>query len=580
LGINFLKMRSWESRLTGSRISLSDYITEEANIQRPNILNWIQQQRIANDDSIAWWMTHIAGRNNMSSQFFDYLIQIAALKRWIVNNRNTKAVIICENSFVLQAVYDNLINVTHVKVRCGWLIIWFIDRLYYLLRTFKLLIKQIKWFYINAKFARNTRLDVKYPPSDEIHLVHQCLDSQSFINKEIISCRYLTSLPEWLESQGKHVIKLPWLYDDKIATVDVYKQLRHSNCLIPEDWLEISDYINAILFSFKSITAIRQDIVYKDFDIKSLVSRERFQQSGDGIHLSRFWRYGPALERWGKSLKSLTFYDTYESMPPEHIQIFVGRTKLNSITKFYGYYHSIVSRDFLGYHLPIDEDQSAIHPDLIITNGKLGRQILVSQGHDYNQIIEGPALRNINSFQINDIVESSRVHLLLALSMIPESIIELLHKIGGLAPWIRDEIGVHVLVKPHPMVSKSEILRMMKWRDLPDGWSWSDDDLNQALSKSLCAITINTASIIDVVASGCIPLALCRSLALSWNYLDHFSSEFEILQTVADDLIQTRIEEIFISKKDDYLIELGKVRNHLKKGLNPVNEQTMRSFLA
>ena len=39
LGINILRMRNWERRLTGKRISLSDYITKEANIQRPNILS-------------------------------------------------------------------------------------------------------------------------------------------------------------------------------------------------------------------------------------------------------------------------------------------------------------------------------------------------------------------------------------------------------------------------------------------------------------------------------------------------------------------------------------------------------------
>jgi hypothetical protein len=266
-------------------------------------------------------------------------------------------------------------------------------------------------------------------------------------------------------------------------------------------------------------------------------------------------------------------------MPPEHVQIYVSRTKLNAVTKFYGYYHSIVSRDFLGYHLPMDEDHSRVYPDIIVTNGVLAKKILVSQGYDEDRIREGPALRNIDSFQVNDCIENTREDLLLSLSMIPEAIIELLEKISKLAPWIKDEIGIHVLVKPHPMVSKSAILNMMCWTELPEGWFWCDGDLNQALSKSWCAITINTASIIDVVASGCIPLPLSRSLALPWNFLDHLSSEFKILQAIADDQIKIRIKEIFISEKDRYMAEIILVRNYLKIGLNPVNELTMSSFL-
>ena len=62
-------------------------IKEETENQRPKILDWNRRMREANNDSLHWWMTHLAGRNNVGTNFFIYLIQIAALRRWVIENR-------------------------------------------------------------------------------------------------------------------------------------------------------------------------------------------------------------------------------------------------------------------------------------------------------------------------------------------------------------------------------------------------------------------------------------------------------------------------------------------------------------
>ena len=65
LGQNYLRMRAWEKRLSGKRISMSRLISEEAEYQRPHTLDWIRRQREANGDSLDWWMTNLAGRANL-----------------------------------------------------------------------------------------------------------------------------------------------------------------------------------------------------------------------------------------------------------------------------------------------------------------------------------------------------------------------------------------------------------------------------------------------------------------------------------------------------------------------------------
>ena len=72
-GSSYLRMKYWESKLSGNRINLQYEIHAQAEIQKKPFLEWIEAQRIANKDSIYWWMTHIAGRNNLYSSFFGNL---------------------------------------------------------------------------------------------------------------------------------------------------------------------------------------------------------------------------------------------------------------------------------------------------------------------------------------------------------------------------------------------------------------------------------------------------------------------------------------------------------------------------
>jgi hypothetical protein len=574
-------MRRWEQRLSGEYISLGKLISEESEIQRPHILKWISRQREANNDSLYWWMTHLAGRNNMATQFFDYLIQISALKTWVagLTGFQDDVLVVCEDGFLLGAVKDNLHGINLEIPLIG---LWFgriYDLLYYLLRALYNLFFQIWWFWSHARMARKTRPKSLGHNLEEIYLVHQCLDSKSFIADDTIACRYFGLLPSWLEAQGKNVIGLPWLFNVDLPLDQVYKKLRASNCLIPEDWLTTSDYVNAFLDGYRSSLAIQRNIKYEKLDITQLMNREHYQQLGDGFMFAQFWRYGPALERWGRGLKSLTVYDAYEGMASEHIQVFTGRNKIAAKTKFVGYYHTIISRDFLPYHIPAGEVKSIVYPDVIVTNGNLAKQQLIAQGLDNNLIKVGPALRQSSVLPAPKPPRLDGTCLLLALSILPEVTIELLDKISRLAPWINDHLGISVLVKPHPMMNKSVILRKLNWMELPNGWHWHDGEMHDALENAWCTMTLNTGAIIDVVAAGCIPFALSQSLSTPWNYLDSLSDDFPILRAVSDDQIKIRLEEIFILRREFFKSQTYLAQDRLLEGLSIISDQTMSAFI-
>jgi len=582
LGQNYLLMRNWEKRLPGQRISLGALITEEAEQQRPYILDWIGRQREANGDSLHWWMSHLAGRNNAASQFFVFLIQIASLKRWIAEQSGEQGdvLVLCEDGFLLRAVHDNLRSIVPVRLKIGWRLGWLRDGFFYFIRAGYCLNRQIWWFWRHAHMARKTRPKKLEPIQGEVYLVHQCLDNEPFLMEGPLACRYFTILPAWLEGQGKQVIRLPWLYDVSLSLDHVYRRLRTSNCLIPEDWLSSRDYARALFEGYKSIFAIRHDVKFRNLDIYALVSRERCQQWGDGFTFARFWRYSPTLQRWGRSLSSLVVLDTYEVMAFAHVQVFSWRTRMRVPSKFIGYYNSLVSKDFLAYHTPSGEVASQVFPDVVITNGSLAQALLIEQGLPADRIRVGPALRQLFPAQPNPSVdEANCVGLLLVLSLIPEATIELLDKISRLAPWILARLNVPVVIKPHPMMTKASIMKLMDWETLPEGWHWHDGELYDALAVARSAILLNTAAITDVVISGCIPIPLTRALDTEWNYLDFLVDQYPILRSVPDNLIQSRIEEIFLTRRDYYNIEVLKVRESLLNGLVAPTDANLSVFM-
>ena len=579
VGQNYLRMRSWEKRLPGKRISISTLIKEEAELQRPHTLEWIRRQREANEDSLHWWMTNLAGRANLVSQFFNSIIQIAALKRWVIENSQelSDVFVLCEDGFLLRAVRDNLKDNVSIRLKAGWWFGCFLDWLYYFLRAVYLLIQQIGWFWCHARMANKTRHHRPVPPKGTVYLVHQCLDDKSFLNDGDLECRYFTTLPTLLEKQGRQVFKLPWLSNVNISLDQVYERLRASSCMIPEDWLKFRDYVRAFFESCKSIFSIRYDVKFEKLDICTLVRRERCHQWGAGFVNARFWRYGPALKRWGQSLSSLVMIDNYESQPCEHVQKFLWRTRMHKTSRFIGYVNALFSRDHMSFHTPTGEVESKIFPDIIITTGPLAQKMLIQQGLPPNRVRTGPALRQ--SFPSPDCADEKTKGkgLLLMLSFRPGAV-ELLDKISRVAPWIHSQLGVPVIVKPHPMTTRASILKWMDWEKLPEGWSWHDGEIHQALSKAWCAVSLSTSAVVDGVFSGCIPCMLTCAQDVSFNTLDILADQFPILNNIEDEEIQTRLEEIFVSRRDFYMSETLKIRENLALALNPINDETIAAF--
>ena len=580
LGSNYLEMREWSERMSGERISLRKRIQDESENQRPKILDWIKSQREANGDSLHWNMSHLAGRNNTVSKFFIYLIQIVALKHWIKDCHDNRKplLVVCEDSFLMLAVRDNLTVEMDVELK-DWKIRYVQEWCYYLALAGYVFIRQVAWFCIHAWAARVTRPDNIQLPKEEIYIIQQCLDDKSFLKSGPLSCRYFTIFPQWLEDQGKQVFRLPWLYNVKLPILKIYKRLRQDNCLVPQDWLNFTDYLKALWSGGSSFICMRTNILYSSkISVRYLVVRERLQHVGHGINSSEFWCYKKMLEKFTSKADKTIIYSHYEVMIPEHVQNYISNISEGAIVSI-GYYHSLVSKDFLAYHHLANEEESKISPTKVVTNGDLARGVLLDQGLQSKQVVSGPALRQDFPKILKQSYNDDRQRILVVLSLMMEPAIELLDQVAMVAGWINNQLDIPVLIKPHPMTDKTTILGRVGWKDLPEGWNWFDGQINEGLEISNCAITMNTAGIVDVVLSGCIPINVARELDTPWNYLDSLEKRYELLKSIRGDELQQRLENIFITHQQYYQTQSSELMHELAGGLNHVSDESLRCFL-
>tara|TARA_B100000315_G_scaffold258285_1_gene309872 strand:+ start:351 stop:2171 length:1821 start_codon:yes stop_codon:yes gene_type:complete len=586
LGNNYYTRKKFEKTLTGENISLSAIIKDEEKNNRPHILHWIKCQREANKDSLLWWMSQLAGRNNMVSKLFINLVQIAALQKWIIKYRGetSELLVICDDIFMMLAIRDNLNNYVTINLYPGWIKSYINEHYIYLTKGIKMVFQTILRLFRHAYYAKKSRPEVNNLPNGDIHIIHQCLDDKSLMNSGLISSRYFTSLPAWLEKQDRKVFSLPWLNNVSTPLCTVYKKLRRSNYIIPHDWLTLADYFSAIGQSLGSCFAIKKRISRcGKLNLKKLIERERLIQFMKGTSFSDFWIYRPALVRFTRNSSKIMIYSHFEMMPPQHVQTFTINSLTRKKTTTVGYCHCVVSQDFLGYHFPEEEEKSTVFPNYVVTNGQLSTSILTKQGFPPERLITGPALRNnFPNNNNNKMIPNKRNAILLPLPLIYNASIEMIDILLSLRGWIAKRLSATVLLKPHPMSNKSRIgliLDKLGLEKLPENWIIFYGEIDEAVFLSRCAISFNSASIVDIVIGGCIPINLSRFNDLNWNYLDHLEQQFDILKPIKVSQLKERLRNIYIRERIYYNATISKLNTLLSKGINPVSDHSMKVFL-
>ena len=574
-GNSYLKMKDWENKLSGNRINLQFEIHEQARKQKIPFLKWIEEQRVANKDSIYWWMSQIAGRNNAYSNFYPYLCQLFAIKDYLQKNNQQKSVlIVCENTFLIKLLAKNFSSNFKFKFPTFLQVYWLSDLASLFMKGMLTQTKLIYFLIINFIYARLTKPKKITTPAGDAVLFHHLLDNVNCIKNSHMTCIYFTILPNWIKKKGKKVFGLPWLFKNQ-PTLDYYKDLRRTDYLIPEDWLNIKDYFNILKNSFKSLRNLKYEISYPDANLHYLIFYERIVQLNEQSVI--FWRYAPAIQKWSKELKSLTVYDQYYNFIFEHMIRYLTK-KLPIKTKSIGYYNSLTSKEFMPHQHLESEWLSQVKPDHVVCMGKVGENVLLEQGVPAKRLSSAAALRQLYLLNESGVKKNSK-QILILLSLVPEICVEILSKMYSVNSIIVDELKLKVKVKIHPMMETDFILKKINWKKLPQGWEWTKKSLNSELDDSYCCVGMDTASVFDAVFNKNIVISIMSDLRIMDNYLDIFSHKYPLTSSVVEKELVDKLRDIFVSKKKLYIDEFLKLRNELIAGTNPAIPKNLDLFI-
>ena len=108
VGKSFRNLKIAEKKIIGPRIKINDFLHETFDSELKNYLEWTEKQRVFFKDSVNWWMTELAGRNNLSSDFFLYVCQIKSLKKIINNIKENELLIVSDDILLMKAIMSNL----------------------------------------------------------------------------------------------------------------------------------------------------------------------------------------------------------------------------------------------------------------------------------------------------------------------------------------------------------------------------------------------------------------------------------------------------------------------------------------
>jgi hypothetical protein len=554
-------------------INYEGELNEIAQKEEKYFLNWIERKRKKNNDSIYWWMNQLAGRNNLSSNFFLYLCQFFFIKKYLKKRKINKICIVCENYYLQDFLYLNLKK----KYKCTYLqnffFSFFFEKVKFFVKKIIFLTKEVIKIIIQIVFAKITRPKKLYMPKKDTVLFHHCVNSFSEkINKKKI-CNYFSDLPNLCEKNKKiEISSLFWTYSGFLK-LKFYKSMRKKNSFIPEDWLNFFDYIKIFFNTRKIKFTLKKKLNYKEnLNINSLINLELNEH--ETVSSFKFLMYIPALKKWSNRIKKLTVFDQYQNMIFEHCLRFACQD-LKIKTKTIGYHHSLMSRGFLGYRSTKSEWESKTRPDKIFTIGKLAKKTLLSGGVPRKKIVETFSLRQQKFKKVFQ--NKKNKNILLVLPLKKNLSLEICEKMMFINEKLLD-LNFKIFVKTHPFLGNKELLKYLSWDKLPNNWYWSKDDLRSGLDSCYLVVTTSSAAVYDIIIRGNIPIIINSDLNLMDNYLDIFEGNEKNLKFQELKNLPKFLNNLISKKNIFYHNWIQKVKNNLVKGINPrssINEKKL-----
>ena len=535
--LSYLKKKLGEENFLDFSIEKDNIFEFELN----DYLIWTEKNRIKFNDSLYWWSTELAGKNNLNSSLFRNICGLNFILNKIKENKYDKLNIICDNIFVKKGLETNL-NIKNNFLSNYFLIIrkianilfkfflniikllikYFVMKIFLLLNKNRLNLKNIDYIFNTSSIKFNTKKGISLPYFPGIDLTKK---------KSIFF--YLSK---------KNII-------EKLKAISLYER---NNVIISERFINPFDLI-IIYYNFLKVSLIFFKLLdYKKLDLKYFIylELEKYLKTPD-LNF-QIWSYIPTLKKISKISKILKVFDHYENMGSEHVMIYAFR-KYFKESFIYGYHHTFSSKQFLCWRHIESEWESNFKPDYIISSCKLSKNFLISQNCPEKRIILGPALRykNLINQKNNNLTESTDC-VTVPLSQIKDHSMEVIEKVYEI---FKINKNIKFKICPHPNLNLDD-RTLNKYFKKDDKFQISKKNLKDTLIDSKFVISSATGAIYDSIILKKIFFNLRSDLNFCDNYADFMTEKYPFLRTYKAGEISEYLQKSLKDKA--YLSELSK----------------------
>lgn len=580
IGKRYSNLEKLSKKIKGERVHINKYLHKVFDREIKKYLIWTEEQRVINGDSEAWWMTDLAGKNNLNSDFFLFICQIYSTKEILkdLEKKNCKELlIISDDLYLIKSVNDYLKKEQfNIKLKLKYLNkVEIIKKFKIYIKLFLSVLSSLHWICLSKFISKNNHSNL-----DNVILFHHSMDVNQFKKNLKLENRYFPNLKSYLLKKTKRIYHIVWFYNFWSQRYKVLKNINKNDGFIAESFLNLKDLFFSVKNFFNTKKVILNCNNYYDIKTKYLLIREAESYFNDSFSNLRFWFYKSAIKKWSSKVNSLVCIDHYENMVFEHALIGAIRNLNIKKKTIYGYHHTLASKEFTSWQSLISEWESKFKPDFVISCGKLSTRLLKSQGNPASKIIDGPALRyhNLISQKENSLAVKNYNKILFPLSKIKDSSLELIDKTLVLGEML-SETSYQLIIKPHPdyPIDKNLLKNLQSnYKNI----SISEKNIDYLLNECGFSVFMATGASYDALLKGSITLTLRSELNLSDNYLDIFQENYEFVKTY--DLFS--LKKLLIKLNNDKTeLEIFKkkyiqLKDFLNDGFNKNTEEKLELF--
>lgn len=534
-------------------------------------------------NSLGWWGGQISSRSTSETPLILYVVYLFCAKK-ILSDSYRDVIFIVNSRALAGCISDSAIQLGYYPIIYEDKVDKYLENIRRWLRY----LAQIVYFFWYVLQSRRsaTKLFNTLPPktihSDKRIVIRSWVTDSNFDKSGIFKDRNFGSLPEWLRSRNYEVITLPMFFNLNKKLKEIYalmKKNKEQTFLIPDVYLNISDYIKVLYNSYKVLRIQIQAVEIKNTNIAPLFNEVK-KIIGFSPNLIIYNLSYPMLHRLKeKGAEIDTFFYSFENNPPEK-QFILGCRKFFSDSKVIGYQHTTFFPNQLAYHLGPGEKDYHPLPDKLVCSGPIYVKMHREAGFPSKILIDGPNLRfesvYIDVTKGKDVETNKKKNILISLTFSYDLAFESIAKVNKA---IEGDNNYQLYIRNHPLLSKEVLIKYLKNIKIMN-YKFADDKIIQEWLPQMYAL-ITTGGSITTLEAVSIGTPLIRIIPDNTFHFDSFHWPDYPLKPVNQpvDIKEQlkRIDEILAEDKETFIKIAKKV---LKSYFTRPTEENLKVFIS